>query len=524
MIKHKRGTFLIASLTIVLSGCATSELDTAPSGPDHPWTPNVTSGGVIIPGKEKRISALSLPGKYILPSNPNAAIEGSAPLINNQKKTPYNLAELIDISQSSNPQTRKAWNTARDAALAVGIIKSTYLPTLTATIVGGWSRARSQTTEASLNADDYGSIGINGTPRRGSSGTAEVQTVGLRWLLFDFGRREALIGAARQAQLATNVLFTGVHQKIIYSVTTAFYTHAAASTRAQLLQTALENAEHVQAAAEARLKQGQGTIMDVTQARQVTAQVNLRLVQAEGEEQNTYLALLNNMGVSTNSHLDLEDVSGRPLSLEDVRLSDEVVKAAVGRRPDVLAAYAATRSAKSRISAARAAFLPSIFMTGNVAYSTGRTSLTSIPSASDSVSPTLNLSGNRFSTLILGGISVPIFDGGLRSAIVKRAQDQEDSAEATLQQTVNGAVQQIVLAENALHTSLQAYEAASKLRVASQTNFDAALLSYRAGTGSVTQAELAQNGLLDANISRSDAYYAALIAAAGLAFGTGSLG
>lgn len=524
MIKRKRGAFLIASLIIFLSGCATSELDTAPSSPDHPWTPNVTSGGVIIPGKEKRISALSLPGKYTLPSNPNAAIEGSAPLINNQKKTPYNLAELIDISQSSNPQTRKAWNTARDAALAVGIIKSTYLPTLTATVVGGWSRARSQTTEASLNADDYGSIGINGTPRRGSSGTAEVQTVGLRWLLFDFGRREALIRAARQAQLATNVLFTGVHQKIIYSVTTAFYTHAAASTRAQLLQTALENAEHVQAAAEARLKQGQGTIMDVTQARQITAQVNLRLVQAEGEEQNTYLALLNNMGVSTNSHLDLEDVSGRPLSLEDVRLSDEVVKAAVGRRPDVLAAYAATRSAKSRISAARAAFLPSIFMTGNVAYSTGRTSLTSIPSASDSVSPTLNLSGNRFSTLILGGISVPIFDGGLRAAIVKRAQDQEDSAEATLQQTVNGAVQQIVLAENALHTSLQAYEAASKLRVASQTNFDAALLSYRAGTGSVTQAELAQNGLLDANISRSDAYYAALIAAAGLAFGTGSLG
>ena len=224
------------------------------------------------------------------------------------------------------------------------------------------------------------------------------------------------------------------------------------------------------------------------------------------------------------SRINLEDVSGRSLSLEDVRLSDEVVKTAVGRRPDVLAAYAAMRSAQSRISAARAAFLPSIFMTGNVAYSTGKTNLTSIPSASDSVSPTLNLSGNRFSTLILGGISVPIFDGGLRSAIVKRAQDQEDSAEATLRQTVNGAVQQIVLAENALHTSLQAYEAASKLRVASQTNFDAALLSYRSGTGSVTQTELAQNGLLDANLSRSDAYYAALIAAAGLAFGTGSLG
>ncbi|MEN3167913.1 TolC family protein [Gluconobacter sp. OJB] len=523
-MKNSNKRIFFATLSLVLSGCATSELDTAPASPDQPWQPNVTAGGVIIPGKEKKLSKLSFPAKYTLPSNPNAVIQGEAPLLNDQKKDSYTLADLIDVAQSSNPQTRKAWNTARDAALAVGIIKSTYLPTLTATVVGGWSRAKSQTTDASFDADNYGSIGINGNPKRRSSGSAEVQTVGLRWLLFDFGRRESLISAARQAQLATNVLFTGVHQKIIYGVTTAFYTHAAASTRVQLLQTSLENAEHVQAAAEARLKQGQGTIMDVTQARQVTAQVNLRLVQAQGEEQNTYLALLNNMGVSTESRINLEDVSGRSLSLEDVRLSDEVVKAAVGRRPDVLAAYAAMRSAQSRISAARAAFLPSIFMTGNVAYSTGRTNLTSIPSASDSVSPTLNLSGNRFSTLILGGISVPIFDGGLRSAIVKRAQDQEDSAEATLRQTVNGAVQQIVLAENALHTSLQAYDAASKLRVASQTNFDAALLSYRSGTGSVTQTELAQNGLLDANLSRSDAYYAALIAAAGLAFGTGSLG
>lgn len=515
---------VLTGAVLMLAGCATAELATAPASSGQPWQPNVSAGGALLPGRPGRRPGLSLPPGYTLPSDPSVVTHGTSRTLEAHPGQAYTLAELIDVAQSANPQTRRAWNTARDAALAVGIVKSTYLPYLTATVVGGWSHSQSRTTNASLDAGSYGAVDIDGTPQRHNDGSAEVQTIGLRWLLFDFGRREALVRTAREAQLATNVLFTAAHQKVIYSVTTAFYAHAAAATRARLLRGALDNAQRVQAAAEMRLRQGQGTIVDVTQARQATAQVTLRLVQAQGEDENTYLTLLTAAGVSADARVGLEDVSGRALTMEDARLSGEMVRRAVARRPDVLAAYAAARSAHHRVTAARAAFLPSIFMTGNVAYATGRTNLTSIPGAGADSAPTLNLSGNRFSTLILGGISVPIFDGGLRAAMVKRAQDQEDSAEATLRQTVNDSVQQIVAAENALHTSLSAYDAASKLRVASQTSFDASFAAYRNGTGSVTQAELARNGLLDADISRSDAYYAALIAAAGLGFSTGSLG
>ncbi|MFT8674861.1 MAG: TolC family protein [Acetobacter sp.] len=514
----------VTGVAFLLAGCATSELASAPARPDQPWQPNVSVSGALLPGRASGHAGLSLPPGYTLPSDPDVVTHGSSPVLETNQGHAYTLAELIDVAQSSNPQTRQAWNTARDAALAVGIVKSTYLPYLTATVVGGWSHSQSQTTNASLDAGAYGSVSVDGTPQRHNEGSAEVQTVGLRWLLFDFGRREALVRTAREAQVATNVLFTAVHQKVIYGVTTAFYTHAAAAARAKLLRGALDNARRVQAAAEARMRQGQGTIVEVTQARQATAQVMLRYVQAQGEDENTYLTLLTATGVSAATHVGLEDVSGRPLTMEDARLSDDMVKRAVARRPDVLAAYAAERAAHSRVAAARASFLPSIFMTGNVAYATGRMNLTSVPGAGADSSPTLNLSGNRFSTVMLGGISVPIFDGGFRAAMMKRAQDQEDSAEATLRQTVNDSVQQIVAAENALHTSLSAYDAASKLRVASQTSFDASLSAYRNGTASITQTEIARNGLLDADISRSDAYYAALIAAAGLAFSTGSLG
>jgi outer membrane protein len=516
---------LVAALATALAGCATSELATAPAAPNQPWQPDTTADGSIVPAHTGGKKGLVMPPGYTLPSDPHVVTLGSSPLLPPQGGRPYTLADLIDAAQSSNPQTRVAWNTARDAALAVGIIKSTYLPYLTATVVGGITHSQGgQTTDATLNVNQALSLNADGSPQQHNTGTGEVQTLGLQWLLFDFGRREALVRSAREAQLATNVLFTAAHQKIIYAVTIAFYTHAAAANRVALLHTSLDNARRIQAASEARLKQGQGTIVDVTQAQQATAQVNLRLVQAEGEEQNTYVALLSETGASASSQIRLEDVSGRPLTLEDVRFSDAMVKQAVARRPDVLAAYAAARAARSRITAARDAFRPSIFITGNVSYATGHMNLTSVPSAGSDFASTLNLSGNRFSTLVLGGVSIPIFDGGMRMAAVRRAQDQSDSAEATLRQTVNESIKQIVTADNALHTSLSAYTASSRLSVASHTGFDAALAAYRNGVGSITQTELAGNGLLDADISRSDAYYASLMAAAGLAFATGALG
>src|SRR5207248_1334425 len=40
----------------------------------------------------------------------------------------YSLAELIDLAQRINPETREAWEQARQAALAVGLVESSYAP------------------------------------------------------------------------------------------------------------------------------------------------------------------------------------------------------------------------------------------------------------------------------------------------------------------------------------------------------------------------------------------------------------
>jgi outer membrane protein len=75
-----------------------------------------------------------------------------------------------------------------------------------------------------------------------------------------------------------------------------------------------------------------------------------------------------------------------------------------------------------------------------------------------------------------------------------------------------------------LNTSLSAYAASQSLAAAAQTTFDAALSAYRSGFGSITDLTLAESQLLQAKNASSDAYSAALSAAATLALSTGTLG
>src|SRR6266480_4655746 len=53
----------------------------------------------------------------------------------------YGLAELIDVAQRNNPETRVAWERARQAAAAVGLSESAYYPFLVASAAAGYDRA-----------------------------------------------------------------------------------------------------------------------------------------------------------------------------------------------------------------------------------------------------------------------------------------------------------------------------------------------------------------------------------------------
>jgi outer membrane protein len=489
-----------------LGGCATSALKMAPARPDRPWVPVTTTTGDIVAGEPPAVPTAQ---GYVLPANPALGQVPSPPSVDAGKT--YALPELIDLAESHNPATRIAWNDARRAALAAGIAESAFLPNVTATAIAGLQSSTGH--ETALGTGFSSNSSLNGT----------VSALSMQWLLFDFGQRAAIEDAAKQASVISNIAFTAAHQQLIYGVALAFYAHAAAQARLATATQSLKNAHIVQAAAEDRYEHGFGTVTEVAQGRQGTAQANLAVVQATGGAEDAYLSLITAMGISPLTRIKIADVSGRKLSPSMAAPVESIVSEALARRPDLQSAYAAQKASLANVRATRAEFMPKFFVSANGTYSSGNLNVTSLPSGGQQP-PTVNINGSHLGGSIFAGVTIPVYDGGTRDAQLARARAEADSADARLEQARDDAVRQIVLADNALHTSLSAYSASQTLVAAAQTTFDAALAAYRSGVGSITDLTLAETQLLQAKNATTDAYSTALSAAATLALSTGSLG
>ena len=356
------------------------------------------------------------------------------------------------------------------------------------------------------------------------SATGSISALSLQWLLFDFGERTALVEAVDQGTVIANIAFTGAHQKLIHAVSLAFYAYAAARSHVSTAAQSVQDAQNVQAAAEDRYKHGIGTVIEEAQARQATAQARLAQVQADGAARDAYVSLLAAAGIPPLIEIRIADVSAHKLSPTLDKPVEQIISAAIARRPDVLAAYAAEKASLANVRAARAEFLPKFFVSATGAYTTGGLDVTAIPSVGANQPPTVNLSGRRLGATVVGGITIPLYDGGTRDAALAQAKARADNAGLALTRVKEEAVRQIVLADNALRTSLAAHDASTELLTAAQTTYDGALAAYRRGVGSSTEALIAEQQLLIARNMVADAYSTSLSAAATLALATGSLG
>jgi len=501
--------FAPAVLALALGACASASLTLAPPAPNVPWTPATRADGEIIAGERAKANA-PRSESYLLPPNPQAAggIDGTSPIDPSHR---YSLAELIDLAESHNPTTRMAWESARNAALAVGIAKAAYLPTLSASVVGAYQTGNTDVTALGAHSDGNSSL-------RGS-----ISTISAQWLLFDFGERDGLAGAAKQVSIIANIAFTAAHQQVIYQVSLAYYAHAAALARATTAQTALDNAKSIEAAADARHAQGIGTVVEAAQAHQITAQNKLADIRAHSQADNTYMSLVAAIGLSPLVNLQISDVAHRRLSSALQEPIDRIVGDALARRPDVLSAYAAREASLAKLKAAKAEFLPKLFLSATGSYASAGFDVTTLPGFGQQPS-TINVAGNHWSGTLLLGVTVPLYDGGTRRALEDQARAEEARSDAALERVRDEATREVIAAGNNLKTSLAALEASEALASASQITFDAALDAYREGVGSVTDAARAETALLESRNASTDAYSAALTSAATLALSAGTLG
>ncbi len=482
--------FLLRWLAIgsaaLLAACSTGS-EYAPLSASRPWAP---------PPVPADWRALAIDG--------SATASGTSPAgpAEPSQNQIYDLPALIDLAQLNNPATRLAWSQARQAASAVGLTESVYLPMLSANVVGGYLSTRRNLPEV-----------LDHRVRVDTSVTGVAPFLNLEWLLFDFGQRAAANQAAHHLSIGANFMFNAVHQKLVYDVTRTYYEYGAARQRSRIADETLQNSQAVEAAVMARRKSGLATSVEEAQARQLVAQARLQQVQTTGFERNVYQALLDHVGLPPHTRLQIADSAATPLPSRQELPQGAVLQRALADRPDIMASIAALKAAESTVDVANANFLPKVYLAGFIVGGSNELS----------VGPFSGLSNSGVSRGVLLGMSLPLYDGGMRSSQVRDAHEGVQAAHATLEKLRSSAMSEIIVATNLLETALQSYDAASTLVDTTALTYDAALDSYREGLGTVTVATEAANGLLTAHSARADAHAAALIAAASLAFALGTL-
>ena len=492
-----------AALFFALSGHALRAQSAWPTGsPDI----GAVSSSVIAPAMPDAPAARP---SLVLPPNRDAGALPAEPAALAADHE-YSLPELLQIAESVNPAGAIARANARNARLGERTSASTYLPAVSATALGAYQGAKGQN----------GALGVT----VGNSGNAvgSVEAVSLDWLLFDFGGRRGLTAALKHLSNVSDSLSTGVVQQVALAVSVAYYNYAASEQQRSAATDALRNAEEIQRASEALFRQGEGTVLESAQAVDLVAQAKFVLATAEGFEQQSYAALLTAMGLSPLETIRIAPVDRRAIPEADAASAETIVRDALARRPDVLAAYNDLLASKASVKAAEAQNRPKVFLSATGAYVSGRLGVTAVPPIGEQL-PTLNISGYQWNGTVLLGATVPIFDGHRRANAIDTAKNDEEKAAATLTQVRLNAMREVVSAQAALRNSIAADRAAASMKGTARVLYDATLDAYRQGVGTVTASVEAETHLFQSDVAEQNAYTSALAAAARLAVAMGAL-
>lgn len=462
---------LPALFTLLMVVTATAK-DKAPPGSDRPWDP---------PGIADYEEELAR-------GNPRSKPDSATRAISPDKI--YDLPELIDLAEGNNPQTRLAWERARQAAANVGLAKSEYYPFLAATAASRYERVFEPFPRLSLNPQALPAA-LGGSASKSSSANLVTVTgsdtlvatsldsaalVSVRWLLFDFGGREARVAGAREQLMAANISFNSTHQQIVFQVTQLFYAFNVARQQVAVAESNQQSVKTVLASSQARLAQGLSTQVDLLQAEQQAAQSDFDLLTARGTLSDARLSLVNALGILPTTPLRIAEIRAQPRA-SDIALSiDALVDRALSHRPDLVAMVANVRARREAVRQVRAEYYPKLTLSGKAGLADLETSSNGNPYLND----------HNYSYQIVLGVDWTLFDGFARANQLRLAESQLRSAEAELAQGKDAMVREVWQAYTDFKMAFLRQESSARSLAAAEGAFAAALKSYQQGLAAYT--------------------------------------
>lgn len=374
----------------------------------------LTACAPLPPTSQQQAPSMAIPQSWPVDASHNLANENVAQVEawHAYFKDPQ-LLGLIEKALQNNRDLRVAMLRVEQARATYGIQRADLLPS-----IGLGGQAARSRNPADLNASGQAVV----------AGRYEA-FVGLNhWELDLWGRIRSLNEAALQEYFATEAAARAAQLSLVTAVAEAYLGLCELDERIALAQATLDTRKETYRIFRRRNEVGSISTLDLTQvesllnqARSLTAQ----LQQARAAQVHALNQLIGETlpPVPTQAHAyQLDDSTFAPLP---AGLPSDLLTA----RPDIIAAEHRLVGANANIDAARAAFLPSIALTGS--WGSASAQLDGLFDA-----------GSRAWTFS-PSISLPIFTGGRLSANLDLSQVRSEMAVATYENTIQVAFREV---------------------------------------------------------------------------------
>jgi outer membrane protein len=417
----------------------------------------------------------------------------------------YKLEELIDLAERNHPRTRVAWEEARQAAAALGVARSEYLPQLSALAV--------------LRNEKI----INPFPKPlTTNGFTMVELpsaeagLAVRYTVLDFGRRRAGLEQAKAEQLAAQAHLRRENQETAFAVIEAYYALVDAQQTLEARRQILSTSQTVRESAEAQLANGRATRPDLLDAEAGAARAEYELEAAIGQERTARVKLRESLGGEPSDQIRIAAATEDATPEQSGAAIAELVEAAQRQRPDLTALAAKLRASQEALRGAHAAERPT------AEFAARGESQSLWPTVSKDHGSSL---GDTTQFVWSAGVTIrwDLFEGGRRRAeIARRAAEERQSAEMLREQS-HAVTRDVWTAFVDYQTAVRRRQSAETLRTAADASYASALEAYRYGVKNLIDLVHAESQLAEARLAVVQARSALFTSQANLGYTTGSL-
>jgi multidrug efflux system outer membrane protein len=391
--------------------------------------------------------------------------------------TVFNDKTLNDLERQAldaNQNLAAATARVKEARALNQSARSVFFPSVNA----GFGPTREKVSPASQFQSDSGS---------GAQQTMWRAQMGLSYEVDLFGRVANTVDASGAETQRSEALFRSVLLTLQADVAQNYFALRELDAEAAVFATAVDLREQALKLVQQRYSLGDIGELDVAsaEAELATARADAMTVQRLRAASEHSLAVLLGQNPSTFS------LAANPLQAVDLRIPAGLPSSLLERRPDIAAAERSMAAANARIGVAKAAFFPSLTLTGSGGFESG------------SLGNLFQWSSRTFLLGPLAGtaLNLPIFDGGKRKGDLAnaRAEYEEDVAQYRQQvlvafREVEDSLSELRILQGQTQTQGQAVEASARAARLSQAQYhegDVIFLNVLDAERSVLQARRA---------------------------------